>query len=1127
LKKIELIGIFVFESVKKTKIKAIFFCLIIFKISFPNDTTIFVNKNNEIIHFNSDYIDSSSFKIMTEDSLEFLKWSYDKKSKNLILDELPKINGPIKINYYENFLNYPKTSSFFSKQYFLSIHSTYQNRNINYSFLKKNEELSLYGYKSFSLSVDNNGALFFDQGLDIQLKGNLKKETEISGHLSDKGSSLENTTKEISDFDFIYLKLKNPKYEFIIGDQYIDRKNWIYNTNKKVKGISGSFKNNSLYVKTFGSLAGGMFTKQNIIYIDGVQGPYYLTGNGEDGFIQPVNGTVIVSINGKNLKENDDYIIDYELGTLTFKNTILLKKGNIISTDYEYKLFDYQKYFYGVQTAIANKDTTFSISSSLFVSSDNKNNPIDIVLTEQDIKEIKSKGDTILNLSSQSEVDPRDVASMSQLYPLYIKGLSGSDTIFIYKQFDPLYPSDNNGYYQVWFNHFGDNKGDYEKDTIIHNGVIMYTYYYKGKNQGTYLPIKEINSPKRNITGEIQIVLKKKQYSLSTRIAGENNDNNIFSKKDDSNNNGAAVNFISNFGDKNNTRFWINNEYWYNTHYFTDILSDKFTLYKIWNDTTQYFSRKSKQYYKTDLGLKILTNNYLNVGIAQRFYENEMYNTKVNGEIDFYKSLLNYSFSHYMYKKNDYKYTNLNNINSKFMVFENDVNLSASETWNNKNKEVDNGQILGSISTNFEKIKLKEFIEYRNYRKGMSLINSKDTGFGMNWEQSIKCKPQNNWSLFSSSIYSYEFDKEKNTKNKTLLIKIDNELDFKIAEINQSYSTNFEKSSSLIQIPIYAGKGLGTHSYDSIKKEFFPHIPGDWFMQNKELSNSDEYLRIRKSDLMLELKIKKPKKTIGILADLEWNGYLAIKEDIDVRENRTITWLPGFLTISNYKNKKYGNNLKNADFSYKQDITWRPDWNTNINGKFYLNPSIKYFRSYFERIITSGLILTTKKNRLLLENEVGLLNVIHDDSITYQDMKFTDLHLSINEKVEILNNFSLIGKQTIGNVLHQKNITTGLKLDNSKIYYQLSPGISWNKEKIGNIEFLYTFSDVRFNKIEDYRIANGYRSGKVHIISLHSNINAGKNLLLSGYYRFEYSRDNFYNNKRYIQALNIEAKLFF
>ncbi|NLD93332.1 MAG: DUF2460 domain-containing protein [Fibrobacter sp.] len=1115
------------HSGSNARIKIICIIFLFIKSAFANDTTIIVTNNVEIVNFNSDYIDSSSFRIITEDSLEFLNWSYDKKNKRLILDSIPRIGEPLKIHYYENFLHYPKKVSLFPKQHLTSIDSIFQNNSFNYSLQKKNEELSIFGYKSFSLSVDNNGALFFDQGLDIQLKGNINSETVLSGHLSDKGSSLENTTKEISDFDFIYLQLKNPKYDIVIGDQYIGRKNWIYNSNKKVKGISGSFKKNSLFVKTFGALAGGMFTKQNISYIEGIQGPYFLTGNGEEGYIQPVNGTVEVIINGKILSEKDEFSVDYELGTLTFNTTTMLKKGDLISVNYEYKLFDYQKLMYGIQTSVSSKDTSIRVSGSLFVTSDNKNNPIDLVLTENDIQKIKSKGDSTISISSQTEVDQRDVAALSQIYPLYIKGLSGNDTIFIYKQFDPLYSSDNSGYYQVWFNYFGDEKGDYEKDTVIHNGVIMYTYFYKGKNQGSYLPINEIDSPKRNITGEIQVELIKKPFTLLTRVAGENNDNNTFSKIDNDNNNSAAINTIVNFGEKKSSFLWVNSEYWYNTYFFKDIHTEKYTLYKIWNDTTDYFSEKNKQYYTSDIGLRLNENSFLNIGIGQRFLDHELYNTKMNGEIDIYYSLFNYTFSHYTHKKSEYKFKNVNTLNSKFELLENKVNLNITETWNKLNNGSGNGQILGSISSIYDKVNWKEFVEFRNYRKGISILDSKDTGFGLNWEQSIKFKPLSIWNLFTSSIYSYELDKEMNKKSKTLLIKANNNLDFNNAEINQSYSTSFEKSSSLIQIPVYAGKGLGTHSYDSIKKEFIAHIPGDWFMQNKEISNTDEFSRIRKTEFSMQIDLKKPKKIKGILSDLEWNGFLSIKEDIDDNETRGITWVPGFMTISNYKNKTYNKNLKNAEFSYKQDISWKPDWNANVYGKYYINPSIKFLRSYYERIIGTGLNLTIKKNRLLLENDAALLNVIHDDSVTYQDMKFTDINLSIQEKVRIKNSLSIIGKQTIGDVLQDKNITNRMKFGKSKIYYQLSPGVVWNIEKTGNVEFLYTFSDVRFNTIEDYRIASGYRAGKSHIISLNSNINAGKNLLLSGYYRFEYSLDNIYNNKRYIQALNVEAKLLF
>jgi len=111
---------------------------------------------------------------------------------------------------------------------------------------------------------------------------------------------------------------------------------------KKIKGISAGLSLPGVSIKGFGALAAAIFTIQTITGKNGLQGPYMLTGNQESGFIMPIQGTVKVSIGGKKSSEgiDQDFTVDYDLGSVTFTPRILIRDEDIIKLEYEYRVFD-------------------------------------------------------------------------------------------------------------------------------------------------------------------------------------------------------------------------------------------------------------------------------------------------------------------------------------------------------------------------------------------------------------------------------------------------------------------------------------------------------------------------------------------------------------------------------------------------------------------------------------------------------------------------------------------------------------------------------------------------------------------------------------------------------------------
>ena len=207
------------------------------------------------------------------------------------------------------------------------------------------QKLAVSGYKSVAVSVGSFGQVNLEQGLDIKIGGDIRPQTSLSAHLSDQGSSLDGETREISDFDMIYIGLDDPMYRAVAGDQYIS---WpfkgIISGQKKIKGLSAEYgkKNDGSFTfGAFGALSGGVVTTKPNRDKPVCRGRLS-TGKGESDFIQPVSGTVKVRINGHELEEGNykDFVVDYGLGTITFTPKNLIKDEDLIRIEYEYKQFD-------------------------------------------------------------------------------------------------------------------------------------------------------------------------------------------------------------------------------------------------------------------------------------------------------------------------------------------------------------------------------------------------------------------------------------------------------------------------------------------------------------------------------------------------------------------------------------------------------------------------------------------------------------------------------------------------------------------------------------------------------------------------------------------------------------------
>jgi hypothetical protein len=476
----------------------------------------------------------------------------------------------LRVRFATHYHGLIKVYSFYEKRY-ADPHDTISKepalRPDAFSLAGTQDNLLVTGQKTVGVSVGSFGQVNLEQGLDVRIGGEIRPGTEVSGYLNDRGSSLDGTTREISEFDMIYIAVTDPRFSAVVGDQFV---RWpfagILQGHKKIKGIAASVKPGPVEVQAFGALAGGNFTVQTWRGSGG-QGPYAFTGNGEAGFITPISGTIHVTVNGAPCTEggDDDYLVDFDLGTMTFTARRPILPEDIIRVEYEYKMFDYRRTLSGVSAATAFGDSVVTVRGALWSEIDNKRSPIELTLGDRAVTALAASGDRMPLDTSATAINPRDVhLPLYALTPLYIRKDSLGVVMFIHKEHDTLRPGFSDTLYDVHFMEAADNCGDYVRE--ISPKYPAYIYRYAGPCAGQYTPLTPLSAPQRLTSGEMQLGVKVPLFSLNADIAGQERDKNLFSPLDDNDNLSSAARITALAGNKHRDRrsFWLggNAQYW-------------------------------------------------------------------------------------------------------------------------------------------------------------------------------------------------------------------------------------------------------------------------------------------------------------------------------------------------------------------------------------------------------------------------------------------------------------------------------------------------------------------------------------------------------------------------------------
>ena len=454
--------------------------------------------------------------------------NYFHKDPSALYTDLSKPNNPYTINY--NNLNYKQDQLF------------------------QNDGLNKNGNISRGISFGNNQDVVVNSNLNLQVSGKLTPEIDMVLAATDNNIPFQadGTTAQLQEFDKVYIQLNNASTKLVVGDYQLSRpqNSYFMSFYKRAQGayLENIYKDSTakkpLFFKTqvAGAVSRGKFSRQIFFGTENNQGPYRLRGADNEPFIIILSGTEKIYIDGKLLQrgQENDYIIDYNTGELTFTAKQIITKDKRIVAEFQYAERNYARslFFFGeeVQTKKAN------IFFNVYSEQDNKNKPLQQTLSQQQKNVLIAIGDT-LDKAVYTGVETADFNNSDVFYrqvDTIINSILYND-IYVYST------DSDSAKYRLKFSNVGLNKGNYNQVSSTANGrVYQWIAPVNGIPQGSFEPLIPLVTPKMNqmFTGGFTYSLTANN-SLNAEGVYTRNDVNRFSRADKGNDEGSGVKFNS------------------------------------------------------------------------------------------------------------------------------------------------------------------------------------------------------------------------------------------------------------------------------------------------------------------------------------------------------------------------------------------------------------------------------------------------------------------------------------------------------------------------------------------------------------------------------------------------------
>lgn len=390
-----------------------------------------------------------------------------------------------------------------------------------------------------SVQIGTNQDLAFESALSLQVEGKVGSNVDVVAALSDQNLPIqpEGTTESIRELDKVFVSAKSPHFEATIGDYEFELNGRRYDAySRKLSGLTLGATSGGANAVVSAAISRGEFHTVRFFGVESVQGPYPLTGkNGETGIVV-LAGTETVWLDGvvQRRGEDNDYIIDYASGQITFSSRRLITSDSRIVVEFEYANEDYERQYWAARTSLNLSKLATGGYVTYIAERDDRSRPLGFSIDDEDISRIEGAGDSINFAISESADSLGPGLGDYVRKDTLIEGVLMS--IFVYVAPTPI--GEPQGDWQVFFDDFGSAQGDYNASADEFGRTY---FYYVGTQQGRYRAAHRIPLPVSQELVAFRLDRAVAQgFRSNFEIAMSNLDRNTYSELNDADNQGVA-----------------------------------------------------------------------------------------------------------------------------------------------------------------------------------------------------------------------------------------------------------------------------------------------------------------------------------------------------------------------------------------------------------------------------------------------------------------------------------------------------------------------------------------------------------------------------------------------------------
>lgn len=404
--------------------------------------------------------------------------------------------------------------------------------------------LNVNGNIARGIGFGNNQDVVLNSNLNLQLNGKLGKGISILAAISDENNPIqpEGNTQQIQDFDKVFISIFKDSNSLTVGDFLMTSSpsSYFMKYYKKSRGLQLDINDKGKvahHLHADAAVSRGKFVRNEIQGVEGNQGPYRLQGaNGELNIIV-ISATEVVYLDGEKLErgQQNDYVIDYNTGEISFMPKRLITQFNRIVVEFQYSDRNYARSVFTISDEI--KVGKFSTAIRYYTEQDNKLQPTDTSNSSDVQKILAAAGDNPATFNYEKRYNQYQFDRVN-----YRRIDSLGYNILLYSNA----PESDTAFYTAVFSLVGPNKGNYIQVASSANGrVYAWVAPINNVPQGSYEPYVTLVAPKRMQMLSASAMYKASdKFDVKTEAAYSNFNTNTYSDINKSNDDGLGL-FLS------------------------------------------------------------------------------------------------------------------------------------------------------------------------------------------------------------------------------------------------------------------------------------------------------------------------------------------------------------------------------------------------------------------------------------------------------------------------------------------------------------------------------------------------------------------------------------------------------